>query len=436
MRRRIRRPSMPRFRRAFFATALGTTLAVAATLASLSTAFADGWSGALTLPGPLQNQVALTDGTYLYIAGGASSGPKSGVYSSLIGTGGTLGPWQTLHSLPQPLYNHAGVLQSGFAVILGGENANGPQATVYSAPIQAGGKIGNWSSTTALPAGIYDEGAVASGGFIWSIGGFFAGDVPQSTVYSAAQSGGTVGNWTAQTPLPVALGEVGTVTANGYIYVLGGHAASGAPVNTVYAAKIGANGAIGNWASLTALPQARKDLGVAVSPDGYLWATGGYNSSNHATNTVYRAPLNADGTIGTWLSLTPLPASVAEHTLTVAQSDLFVAGNKIGARTASAKIYDAPYAGPWLMLSKYSAAPGATVKVSGTGYTPGETVSISFNNGTATATATADATGSFGINGSPGASFVVPSTTAPGSYPVVGTGSTSSKSGQATLSVS
>lgn len=432
MQRGTGEPRAWRIFRLLSAVTFGMCLAVA----SPSTVFADGWSSTLSLPLPLQNQVALTDGTYLYIAGGASNGPKNGVYSSRIGASGSLGPWQTLHSLPQPLYNHAGVLQGGYVVILGGENTNGSQSTVYSAQLQANGTIGNWSTTTALPTGVYDEGAVASGGFIWSIGGFSNGDVPHSTVYSAAQTGGTVGNWTSQTALPVALGEVGTVVANGYIYVLGGHDASGAPVNTTYAAKIGASGAIGPWANLTPLPQARKDLGVAVSPDGYLWATGGYNSSNHATNTVYRAHLNLDGTIGAWLSLTPLPASVAEHTLTIAQGYLFVTGNKTGSSTASAKIYDAPYAGPWLMLSKYSVAPGATVMVSGTGYTPGESVSVSFNNGAVTTTVTADATGSFGINGSLGASFVVPATTAAGAYQVAGTGNTSSTSGQATLKVS
>jgi outer membrane protein assembly factor BamB len=143
--------------------------------------------------------------------------------------------------------------------------------------------------------------------------------------------------------LPQIAGELAATIANGWIYVVGGHSVtgSGGALNTVYAARIGANGTLGAWASLTALPQARWDLGV-VAVNGFLWAIGGYNSAARPTNTVYRAPLNAsNGTIGAWVALTALPSGVAEHTLSTAQGFLFVAGSKIGASGSSRTIFTA-----------------------------------------------------------------------------------------------
>ena len=304
------------------------------------------WSSANRLPVPLQNQVALTTGQYLYILGGKSTSTTGAVYSSAASPTGQLGPWQRLNALPQPLYNHAGVAQNGYAVILGGLGKTGAQSSVYSASFQPGGALSTWSTTTALPQALYDHVAVASGGFVWVLGGFSANGAPRSTVYAAAQTGGSLGPWTTEIPLPQAMGESGAAVANGYIYVVGGHAVSGSGGGraTVYAALIGTGGALGAWKSLTPLPQARWDVGV-IAVGGYLWAIGGYNSAARATATVYRALLQTNGSIGPWQSVPSLPSAVAEHTVSAVQNDLFVAGSKTGATGASAAIYDAPWAG-------------------------------------------------------------------------------------------
>lgn len=398
------------------------------------TAHADGWSNTDQLPAALQNQVALTDGSYLYIAGGANSGAKAGVYSASIGSTGSLGAWQTLPSLPTALYNHAGALQNGYVFILGGQNAAGVYSTVYRAAQQANGTLSSWTTTTAMPQALYDHAVASANGFVYVVGGFNASNVPQSTVYMAAQTNGTLGAWAAQKPLPIAEGEISAITFNGYLYVVGGHTGSGGVgESTVFAAPIGSNGSLGAWSSLTALPQARWDLGIAAA-GGYLWAFGGYNSSAIATATVYRAPITTGGTIGAWLAMTPMPSGLGEFTVSTAQNYFFAAGGKVGATGASSTIYTAPVAGPWLMLNPYSVTAGNTVHVSGTGYTSGETVNISFN-GFPVATVKTDSTGSFGINGAPGVSFVVPVSTATGSYRIVGVGATSNHQGSVTLNV-
>ncbi len=433
MRWRDRLRTVPR---GVVAAALALTLWSAGTFIAPLIAHANGWKGTGQLPVALENQVALTDKTYLYILGGANSGAQSGVYSALINFNGTFGAWKTLPAMPQGLFNHAGVLQSGQIFIMGGQNSGGAaQSIVYTATQQSGGGLSAWRTLTPLPQALYDHAAVAAGGYVFVIGGFGSNNTTRSTVYSAKQNGATLGAWTAQTALPVAEGEIGAAVVNNHIYVVGGHTVpgSGGGQNTVYSAAIGANGTVGAWSALTALPQARWDPGV-VTGAGFLWTTGGYSANGQATNTIYRAPINADGTIGAWLSLTPAPAVLGEHTATVATGDLFLAGGKVGSSGASKTVYAAPLAGPWLMLSSYSVQAGAKVQVSGTGFVSGEQVGITFN-GTAVATAQADSTGSFGIGGSPGTNFVVSTSTNSGAYLVIGTGKTSGHFGQATLSV-
>lgn len=423
--------------RELVAAAMALTLWSAGMLGTPLSAHADGWSGTNRLPVALQNQVALTDGTYLYIAGGANQGAKSGVYSALINSNGTLGTWQTLPSMPQGLFNHAGALQNGRLFILGGQNSgSAAQSAIYTAAQQTGGGLSAWSTNaTPLPQALFDHAAVAAGGFVFVLGGFGSNNTARATVYSAPQTGTGLGAWTAQTALPVAEGEIGADVLNGHIYVVGGHTVtgSGGGQATVYMATIGANGSVGAWQTLTPLPQARWDV-AAVVGGGFLWATGGYNASGKATNSIYRAPINADGTIGAWLALTPTQTVLGEHTATAAKGDLFLAGGKVGSNGASSTIYAAPLAGPWLMLSTYGVNVGSKVQVKGTGFTAGETVNVTFAGG-AVATAHADASGSFGINGAPGTSFVVPSSTATGTYPVTGTGQTSGHFGQAMLKV-
>jgi hypothetical protein len=250
-----------------------------------------GWSSANTLPTPLNNPVALTDGGFLYVAGGSNSGHTNAVWSAAVGSNGVLGAWNPQQHLPVVLYNHAGVLQGGFAVILGGQSTgSAAQSKVYTAPVNSTtGTVGAWTTTTALPAAVYDAAAVASGGYVWNIGGFNASGVGQTTVNFAKQTNGALGLWTLTSPLPTGEGELAATIANGWIYAVGGHStdASGGGLKNVYAAQIMSNGTLGAWVTLTALPAIRWDLGVQAV-GGYLWAIGGYNSAARRSSPMAR----------------------------------------------------------------------------------------------------------------------------------------------------
>lgn len=114
------------------------------------------------------------------------------------------------------------------------------------------------------------------------------------------------------TPLPQPLAEHASVSYNGYIYVIGGRNSSGMK-NTVYFAPINANGTIGGWATTSPLPQVRYGH-TATRVNGYIYVTGGRDSSPQPWNTVYHAQINANGTLGSWntTSIT-IPGAKSHH---------------------------------------------------------------------------------------------------------------------------
>ena len=101
--------------------------------------------------------------------------------------------------------------------------------------------------------------------------------------------------------LPGPLTAHSTVANNGYLYVVGGNTGSSC-INTVRYAPINADGTIGAWATTSALPAARCGNVEAVTvANGFMYAAGGFNNAD-VTTAVFYAPVNADGTLGTWVT--------------------------------------------------------------------------------------------------------------------------------------
>jgi hypothetical protein len=74
--------------------------------------------------------------------------------ASVDPTAGTVGPWQALTSpLPQQLVGMSATVYNGFLYVAGGLTTGAlPSAAVFSAPINADGTLGTWTTATnALP---------------------------------------------------------------------------------------------------------------------------------------------------------------------------------------------------------------------------------------------------------------------------------------------
>lgn len=154
-----------------------------------------------------------------------------------------------------------------------------------------------------LPEGNYYSGVTVANGFMYVVLGANAAAAPVNTVYfiplNADGTLDAVAGWKTTTPLPsarVALND--QVTAyNNWLYVVGGGTSTSAHTATVFRARINADGTLGPWQSDRALPVARS-FGGALPLNGHLLVSGGFDVADRATN--YIAEIRPDGSLGPW----------------------------------------------------------------------------------------------------------------------------------------
>lgn len=193
-----------------------------------------------------------------------------------------------------------------------------------------------WTTTTALPTALTGLRAVAvpvssTSAFAVVTGGFDGSNDTTTVLSNTLAADGTVGaSWTSisTNPLPASRAHHGMVVAHAgnslvpagsaFIYVLGGQATStDAPggTNTVYMASVNTTtGAVGAWTALTStLPQAL--VGPAVTLyNGHIYVVGGLTTGGAPSAAVYSAPVNSDGTLGSWTTAAnsyPTPVAFA-----------------------------------------------------------------------------------------------------------------------------
>ncbi len=178
-----------------------------------------------------------------------------------------------------------------------------------------------WTTTTPLPTKLGGLSAVAvpisdTSAFVVTAGGNDGTNNRNTVLCNTLATDGTVGpSWTniPTTALPATRAYAAMVEADPgnslvsassrFVYVIGGQqTSSDAPggTTTVYMASVNTNsGAVGSWSALSSLPQALVGPAAALF-NGYVYVVGGLRSDGTPSPNVYSAPVNADGTLGTW----------------------------------------------------------------------------------------------------------------------------------------
>lgn len=184
----------------------------------------------------------------------------------------------------------------------GGASAiNTVVSTVRTAPINADGTLGAWAAGTAMPGVLVTPRAIMTKNRVYVIGGGTNAATASVGVYSAPiNADGTLGAWTSGPNYPIAISYHTAVVTKGRVYVLGGQNASNVKLATVYTSIINADGTLGAWVASTALPEAMAYGECFVIRDKLYLHSGG-------TNKLFVAPINVDGTLGTWTRTTDLP---------------------------------------------------------------------------------------------------------------------------------
>ena len=296
------------------------------------------WTATTSLPAATPQATSVVYNGYLYEIGGCNTScPATTVDYAPINSNGTLGSWTATTSLPTATQVATSVAFNGYLYEIGGYNGSAAVATVDYAPINSNGTLGSWTATTSLPTGIKVATSVVYNGYVYEIGGY-NGSLLATVDYAQINNGGpgTTSAWTATTSLPTATVWSTSVAYNGYLYEIGGYTTT--PIATVEYAPINANGTLGAWTATTSLPTATQSA-TSVVYNGYVYEIGGYNGPISA---VDYALINSNGTLGAWTATTSLPTATHCATSVVYNGYLYEIGGYSGSSTLIATVDYAP----------------------------------------------------------------------------------------------
>jgi len=243
---------------------------------------------------------------------------------------GTITSWTTGTSLPGVLKDSQAVVTKNRVYLLGGSNDSSYLATVYTAPINSDGTLGTWTTGTSLPGNLKQSQAVMTKDRVHLMGGDNGSSV--STVYTApVNSDGTLGTWTTGTSLPAAKHTASAVVTKDRVYLMGGDNGSGL-VSNVYTAPVNSDGTLGSWSTTTSLPGGLR-FSQAVVNGNWVYLLGG--GTPNAVSTVYRARVYDDGSLGAWSTDTSLPGVLRMSQAVVVKNYVYLLGGSITSTSVS-----------------------------------------------------------------------------------------------------
>ena len=280
----------------------------------------------------------VVDSGYVYaIGGGASSGNKKIIYSSVefakIQSDGSLGPWKMTSPMNTKRIFAAAVARNGYIYAIGGEKGYDETVdlldTVERAKIFSDGSLGPWKMETSV-MNTNRRGLVASSykGWIYVFGGYngvFLKDIERSRV----NPDGSLQEWIheAEEAINQRYVHSGVIFKN-IVYLFGGHAMSlERGTNTVERATINSNGKLSKWRNLS-LMSTKRFGGAAVVLRDTVYVVGGQNTI--PLTAVDKAPLLPDGSLGVWSRDTPLQESRVGGGLVAGKDVLYLIGGYNG----------------------------------------------------------------------------------------------------------
>ena len=282
---------------------------------------------------------AAIEGNKLYVAGGVASGPTNlnDVQYATINSDGTIGSWTSTTAFTTARYGHMMWVERGYMYISSGKTASSTFiSSVYFARLTSSGAIASdsgcgsaWCTAPSVP--VARGGAAYTKSFrdLTVIGGQTANTTVSSTVYYAAVANGGRGTARSQTtPITGAISSREfhqTVAYNGYLYLLGGNSGGGGYLATVQYGSIGSTGDVASWASTTSFTTSRSKF-RALAYNGYMYVLGGEITGGGSTTSVQYAPINSNGTLGSWTAATALPVAYKDFGAAAYKGYMYIGG--------------------------------------------------------------------------------------------------------------
>jgi Kelch motif len=253
---------------------------------------------------------------------------KSSEYSAIHGDG-SLSDWQPGSALNEERAFFGVAAHNGFIYAVGG--GNGPSGhhllrSVERAAILPDGSLGLWhKETQSLNFPRRCAKVVAEGDYLYAIGGF-GGTLFDSMERARFKADGSLGPWrllAAKLTMPRYIHAV--AETHDHLYILGGHAQQGGNGEAAAEyAKLDGHRAVTAWRATAAMQQGRYAL-AAATHGNELYALGGMNGATYL-DVVEESRINADGSLGAWRKIAPLPAPLADFGAIVHGDWLYVIG--------------------------------------------------------------------------------------------------------------
>jgi N-acetylneuraminic acid mutarotase len=300
------------------------------------------WTTELPLPGTVYHSQAIVTQNRVYLLGGyINDTPSSTVYTAAINADGTLDAWTTASPLPATICGAQAIVTKDRVYLLGGIINGAYSSTVYTAPIQSDGTLGTWTTATSLPVAVAYSQALVTKNRVYLMGGVVKGGY-SSVVYTAPiNADGTLGTWARTTSLPATIAYSQALVTKDRVYLLGG-IVNTVTSSTVYTAPIDPDGTLDTWTAATSLP-GTVYASQAIATKDRVYLLGGINN-NADSSTVYTAPIAPDGTLGTWVTATPLPSTVYASQAIVTKDWVYLLGGHTGSADSST-VYKAFFGG-------------------------------------------------------------------------------------------
>ncbi len=274
-----------------------------------------GWVGSTGAPNAVGGGQVVVTKNRAYFIGGYTSGlaPISAVYTATVNPDGTIGSWTAGPSLPSTMDWGQAIVTKNRIYAIGAGNGD----LVYTSAVNTDGTLAGWTTATALPVRMGMAQAIVTKSYVYVMGGTNYTNSISTVCAAPINTDGTLGGWTYAASLPGPLTASRAVVTKNRVYLLGG-AADSNYVSTVYTAPINSDGTMGAWVTGTPIP-----INVGFSQTcvttNRVYLMGGSNT-NSPFSGVYSAPINADGTIGSWVAGTSLPFALGDATVAVTQS--------------------------------------------------------------------------------------------------------------------
>lgn len=376
------------------------TAVLSNTLAVDGSTFTGSWTAGTVLPIALADMSVIRNGTSLLITGGLTTSAvrSSAQYYTTIAGDGTLGSWTSQPAFPGGAFDGGIVVNlTNRSFILGGNYGSGSTTKVYTFEhtvsnsvdayptlgygsmlnslsdssvfmaknniyviggrttagvesttttvaktpgINTDGTIASWGSSTSFSTNLADAAVVVTKNRVYLLGGSdTAGTAAVSTVYTAPlNTDGTVGTWVATTSLPIPLRYTCVVNTGVRVYLLGGQTTGGTYISTTYVSTLNSDGTLGTWSNANNALKSAVGGGQLAVTKNFIRVCGGYNGTTY-TNEVQLAPLNSDGTIGTWVNDTALPGAIAFGACAVTNNAVYLLGGITTGGTYVATVY-------------------------------------------------------------------------------------------------